>query len=183
VNSSTQPILVDLDSLLSLFYNDSRALGVFRELSESQLPDLPRKLLAHNAHMTETVESHHGSPVDVEVLRQVKHGQHYAREILLRRHRDQRVVQYGIVRLNFACLDPGVIREIEAGQKPLGRVLINHGVLRTVRLERLFAIEPGPTLRKFLDSPPGMTIYGRTARILCDDTPAVELLEVVGGTD
>lgn len=179
MDTTSQKFFVDLNSLISQFYAIPSELGDFHELAEADLPFLPRKLLAHESHMTETVENHHATPVNVEVLRQMRQGNLYAREILLRRHTDNHVVQFGIVRLNFDLLNEEVIREIEAGAKPLGRVLIEHNVLRTVRLERLFKIEPSFQLSSLMNLPIGQPVYGRTAHILCDGTPAVELLEIV----
>ena len=73
-----------------------------------------------------------------------------------------------------------VRREIESRQTPLGRVLINHNVLRQVELVQLWRIMPGPDLRTQLAIPADVpTVYGRTALIHCNGQPAVELLEVV----
>ena len=58
-------------------------------------------------HMTVTVEEFHHSPVDV-VLAKKTVLPHYARKILLSRQTDGRVVQFGIVRLNFSYLAPEV---------------------------------------------------------------------------
>ncbi len=183
VNSLSQTSLVDLDSLVRCFYPDPSAIGHFRRVTAEELPDNARVLLAHSGHMTETVEKFHGCSVDVEILRQTRYESHYAREILLRRQSDRRIVQYGIVRLNFEFLDPDVIREIEAGQKPLGRILIDHNVLRTVRLDQLFVIEPSDSLNRIIATPDAKVLLGRTAEILCDDAPAVELLEIVCNID
>jgi phenylpyruvate tautomerase PptA (4-oxalocrotonate tautomerase family) len=64
-------------------------------------------------------------------------------------------------------------------QAPLGRVLIQHNVLREVQLTSLWRINPAEELRNLLDLPAGQIIYGRTALIYCNGEPAVELLEIV----
>jgi chorismate-pyruvate lyase len=143
------------------------------------MPDAPRKLLAHNEHMTVTVEAFHGSLVDVEVVRVAESQGHYAREILLRRQSDRAVVMYGIVRMNFAYVSAEVRRDIESRRIPLGRVLIEHNVLRQVQLLDLWQIDPGPDLCRLLELPATPQIFGRTALIYCDGEPAVELLEIV----
>lgn len=183
MNSISQTSLVDLDSLVRCFYPDPSTIGHFRRVPAEQLPDNARVLLAHSGHMTETVEKFHGCAVDVEILRQIRNESLYAREILLRRQSDRRIVQYGIVRLNFEFLDPDVIGEIEAGQKPLGRILIDHNVLRTVRLDQLLAIEPKASLSRIIAMPDAKVLFGRTAEILCDDAPAVKLLEILCNID
>jgi hypothetical protein len=72
-----------------------------------------------------------------------------------------------------------VREEIEQARIPMGRVLIEHKVLRTVRVTGLWRLNPGPQLlRRFRQSQPVAT-YGRTALIFCMGDPAVEVLEVM----
>ncbi|MBX9791154.1 MAG: hypothetical protein K2Y37_19720 [Pirellulales bacterium] len=174
-----EPVSVDLDALVRLFYDDAGDLGRFFELAVEAVPDAYRALLAHSGHMTETVEAHHGDRVDVEVLDKNVTQTHYARKILLRRRHDQQVVQFGIMRVAFAYLPDAARAEIEAETTPLGRVLIEHNVLRSVELVALWRVVPGPDLRKLFGIPSGVETYGRTALIYCNHEPAVELVEIV----
>jgi chorismate-pyruvate lyase len=129
--------------------------------------------------MTVTVENFHGCPVDVRVLEVEQSGHHYARKILLTRQSDGAVVQFGIMRLNFNCVSDQIRRDIESQQIPLGRVLIQHNVLRVIHLDSLWRVQPGPDLCHLLDVGPEEATYGRTAVIDCNGEPAVELLEIV----
>lgn len=173
------PAEVDLDDLVELFFEDASQLGQFRPVQAGDLPATSRELLAHEHHMTVTVERHHQSPVDVRVLQTRRDGSRYSREILLTRQSDGRVVQYGIVRLNLELIDPAPRAEIEAEQTPLGRILITHNILRRVRLVGLWEIKAGPQLAQWLPLEAGATCYGRTALIYLDGMPAIELLEIV----
>lgn len=168
-----------LEALSDLFYDSLSELGDFEEVSADSLPEVERKLLAHDAHMTVTVEEHHGCPVSVDVLKTQLSNSHYARKILLRRTDTSRVVQYGIVRLSLACLTQTVRSEIEKQQTPLGRILIEHNVLREVMLVSLWKIRPGKELAELLNLSTDSTCYGRSAFIYFDGLPAVELLEIV----
>ena len=174
------PAEVELNTLIGLFYDDADQLGKFSQVSVDDVPQPSRELLAHEKHMTVTVERFHDGPVNVRVLQSRKDGDLYSRKILLNRISDGRVVQFGIVRLDLSVLTPQVRAEIEAQQTPLGRILINHNVLREVRLLSLCRIETGAELAQYFDVPTGDIVYGRTALIYCDGTPAIELLEVVG---
>ena len=89
-----------------------------------------------------------------------------------------RVVQYGIVRFNFRYVTDAVRDEIIAGQIPLGRVLINHNVLRHIDLGAILEISVGPRLASLFNMPLGGVTYGRMATIFCNRQPAVDLLEV-----
>ena len=174
------PADVELNTLIGLFYDDAEQLGKFSQVSVEEVPSPSRELLAHEKHMTVTVERFHDGPVNVQVLQSRKDGERYSRKILLSRKSDGGVVQFGIVRLDLSVLPTQVREEIEAQQTPLGRILINHDVLREVRLLSLCRIEAGAELAQYFDIPTGDTVYGRTALIYCDGTPAIELLEVVG---
>ena len=88
-------------------------------------------------------------------------------------------MQYGIVRLNFGYLEQAVRNEIETEEIPLGRILIQHNVMRQVKLLSLYEIQPGQAMLGVLGIEPQRSVYGRTAMIFCDDQPAIELLEIV----
>lgn len=175
---------VKIESLLAEFYDPVTGFSDLGQCSSANdLPSPYDELLNHHAHMTVTVESHHGDRVDVVVHRDRRHsdihGDWYVREITLKTQSTGKVVQYGIVRLNINALDPEVWQQIESRQTPLGRVLIDHNVLREVQLCELWKIVAGPALANFLDANVGDTLYGRTALIYCDGEPAIELLEIV----
>ena len=87
-------------------------------------------------------------------------------------------MQYGIVRFNFSYVTDAVRNEIIAGQIPLGRVLINHNVLRHIDLGAILEITAGPRLATHLGMPVGGVTYGRMATIFCNRQPAVDLLEI-----
>ena len=177
--SDTHAVTPDLDALVRLFYRRPEELGSFDEIDSHDLSRDYRMLLAHDNHMTVTVERFHNGPVDVRVLETHQAGGHYARKILLTRASDGVVVQFGIMRLDFSAVGPEVRREVESQQTPLGRILIQHNVLTKVHLSKLYAVTPGADLRRLFGLPKGQVTYGRTAVIRCDGEPAVELLEIV----
>ena len=102
----------------------------------------------------------------------------YARCSLLSRQTDGAVVQFGIMRIWLADLPAAAQHEITSKKAPLGRVLIDHNVLREVELITLWRIAPGPVLQQHLQLTDDTPIYGRTAQILVDERPTVQLLEI-----
>ncbi|MEZ6136177.1 MAG: hypothetical protein R3C53_14880 [Pirellulaceae bacterium] len=177
------PPTEELDELIALFYPDSSQLGQFAHVGVGDCSPRYRQLLAHESHMTVTVERRHGCQVDVEVLESKLTESHYLRKIVLRRQSDRRVVQYGIVRLALAALQPPVRAEIMAQEIPLGRVLINHNVMRHVQLNALWQVCCGQELSQLFAVSKGHQTFGRTALIYCDGEPAVELLEILAPED
>ncbi len=169
----------ELRALVQRFYDPVDELGAFSEVASGALPAPYDRLLDHTDHMTVTVEAHHATPVDLRVLETLGDDRVHIRKIVLTRASDQAVVQFGLVRLHLDHLAEPIRREVVAQRTPLGRILIEHDVLRHVELLALWRIDPGAELcEQFgLDRP--VPCYGRTARIYCDGEPTIELLEIV----
>lgn len=181
--SGLPPSTADLDTLVGLFFPKGDQLALFEAKHHSEIPLAYRRLLAHTGHMTVTVEDRHKCAVDVEVLQVDQTSTHYSRKILLRRQTDRQVVQFGIVRLALATLDTASRNEIISQKVPLGRVLIEHGVMRAVQLLGLWQVTCGDELALYFGVEPGHVTYGRTALIYCNSEAAVELLEIVAPED
>ena len=138
--------------LATLFYAISTSwAGSSRWRSTSCRADY-RTLLAHHDHMTVALESFHQSPVSVEALAEWRDEASYARTSLLSRQSDGAIVQFGIMRIWLADLPADAQEEITEQAAPLGRVLIEHNVLREVELITLWKITPGPVLQQHLGS-------------------------------
>jgi chorismate-pyruvate lyase len=128
--------------------------------------------------MTVAMEEHHRCKVDVKVLDSRLDGEKYARKILLTKSGTDKVVQFGIVTFDFQYVTKAVKEEILSMKIPLGRVLINHNVLRHVDLNAILRITAGPALARHLQIRDGDVTYGRVATIFCNQQPAIDLLEV-----
>ena len=169
---------VELQSLLDLFPEREPMLADAEHVASEMLPEPYRQMLAHNHHMTVTMESYHKTPVDVRIIDRRLDGDFYSRKIVLLKSGTDSVVQFGIVRFDLSYVTPTVREEILAGQKPLGRVLIDHNVLRHIDLGAVLRLQAGPALARYLQMPAGGTTYGRLATIFCNRHAAVDLLEV-----
>ncbi len=141
-------------------------------------PEPYKQLLVHDHHMTVTMEEFHDCRVDVKILSRHFEENTYSRKILLLKSGRDTVVQFGIVRFNFDYVTEKVREEIIEGETPLGRVLINHNVLRHIDLAAVLRIAPGPELLEYFQMSPGGVTYGRLATIFCNRQPAVDLLEI-----
>ena len=138
------------------------------------------QLLVHRHHMTVTVEAFHGSPVDVRILSFSLTDEYYARKILLTRQSDGRVVQFGIARVWLRFCSAPVRVAILSGQTPLGRIMIEHNVLRRIAPIAYLEVRPGPGPEAWFGPDVGArTTYGRLGVIYFDEQPAIEVLEIV----
>ena len=172
--------------------------GECRSVTPDQVPEPAKTLLDHRSHMTVAMERFHGCDVRLRVVAQADDGREhgpndgwYAREILLETPAGK-IVQHGIVRIDLAHLEPATASAILQARQPLGRILIEAGMLRDVRGVQLLEIMPGPHLQDLfrftttrsagIALPAGIAgdpVYGRVADIQLDGRPTVELLEIV----
>lgn len=171
-------MMLSPQELLAEFFPRPDDLARLEEVPRDQVPEPYSTLLVHQNHMTVSMENFHHGPVGVEVLGLHDHGSIYCRQIILRTHRESAVVQFGIVRLHADRIDPRIVARIRAAEEPLGRILIQENVLRSVVLERLWRVTPEPPLTAIFGSRGKQVTYGRTARISVEEQPAVELLEI-----
>jgi chorismate-pyruvate lyase len=136
-------------------------------------------LLVHNHHMTVTVEAHHGDLVDVRILDRRLDGDFYTRKILLALQGSGRVVQFGVARVYLNYCSKPVREAIVAGRTPLGRILIQHNVLRIVKPTAFLRVHAGPAVATWFGLSQPRPTYGRLAVIYCDGKEAIEVLEIV----
>lgn len=170
---------VSLAALTQIFAQDPSDLGQWQAVDPDAMPQPYRRLLVHSEHMTVTVETHHGSRVNLRVLDERTNHDWYARKILLTRADTDCVVQFGIMRIDFHHCTPQVRESILKKQTPLGRILIDFDVLRRISPETYLRVVPAGELLADFQLQVSTPTYGRLATIYCEGEPAVELLEVV----
>jgi chorismate-pyruvate lyase len=178
MNAPLRKIAPDLEVLFAQF-PPADDLPEYDFLDAYEVPPPYHDLLVHEHHMTVTVEAHHGDLVDVRPLARRHRGASYARKIVLTLQKTGRIVLFGIVRINLDDCTPAVRQAIVAARTPLGRILIEHDVLRRIEPTAFLRIEPGPAQMAWFGLTAPAPMYGRLAFIHCDGRPAVELLEVV----
>lgn len=168
----------ELKALTDLFPGGPPLFQQVEHIPSAVTPEPYKSMLVHDHHMTVAMEEYHHTAVDVKLLDVLDQGKIYARKILLLKHGTTIPVQFGIVRFNFSFVTENVRQEIVAGETPLGRVLINHNVMRHIDLAAILQFTAGPGLAEPLQMPVGGKTYGRLATIFCNHQPAVDLLEI-----
>ncbi len=176
IPAMTMPETLTLDELYAHFPDHSDRPTI-ELIAADDVPEPYQKLLVHTHHMTVTVEKFYSDTVDVKVLDAQVREDSYARKILLTLRRTGTVVQFGIVQIDLGVLSPVVRREIEEQKTPLGRVLIRHNVLRTVRPVGFFRAEPSAKMAEWFDS--AEPTYGRLGVIYTDHEPAIRVAEIL----
>jgi chorismate-pyruvate lyase len=171
-----------LRSLFALFPNAALEMPAYETVPAEEVPAPYDSLLVHAHHMTVTVEKFHSDRVDVRVLDKRQDGESYARKILLALHGRGRIVQFGIVRMRLDCCGRAVREEVLSGKTPLGRILIQHKVMRRIEPTAYLRVVPSAAMMEWFGLTERRPTYGRLAIIHCNGTPAVELLEIVAPT-
>jgi chorismate-pyruvate lyase len=163
--------------LLLAFFGDA-AVPHSEGIPAPAIPDPYRTLLVHNHHMTVTLERHHKSSVRVAPYQIHRNGSFYGRKLDLLVE-SGKVVMTGIMLFNFSFCAASVQEQIIEGKTPLGRILIEHGILREITATAFLRIAADDPLVARFKLPTVQPAYGRLATIYCDGKPAVDLLEVV----
>ena len=163
--------------LMLAYFGDSE-VPVATSVEPESVPAPYQSLLVHHGHMTEALEKFHGAPVTVHPYRVRREGEMYGRRIDLRVS-DGIPVMTGIMIFNLALVAPTVRDEILRAKTPLGQILIKHRILRRVSSDAYLRLgAKDPLVARFELAGP-KPAYGRIATILCDQQPAVDLLEIV----
>ena len=173
----------ELNALTGLFPEQQSLIEQAEHVPSALTPEPYKRMLVHDQHMTVTMEAYHHNKVDVRILDRRLDGDVYSRRILLLKAGTDQVVQFGIVRFDFSYVTGAVRDEILTGETPMGRVLINHNVLRHIDLGAILRITAGPALAEPLQMTAGGVTYGRLATIFCNQSPAVDLLEITAPLD
>jgi chorismate-pyruvate lyase len=172
---TTAPTLAHLYNL----FPDSPDRPDAVEVPAGDVPQPYYKLLVHTHHMTVTVEEFYRSPVDVKVMACRRNGNEYSRKIVLTAHATGKVVQFGLVRSDLGVCPEAVRREIVEGKTPLGRVLIQHNMLRRIEPVTFLRVALGAEMADWFGVEAGAITYGRLGVIYTGDRPAVEVLEIL----
>ncbi len=175
---STPGLGPDLRQLYRLFPGNTDEPAM-ETVPADAVPEPYHRLLVHEHHMTVTVEAHHGKQVELRVLDRRHEPPWYGRKILLVLEGTERVVQFGIMRINLDLCSEAVRAAILREDTPLGHILIQHNVLRRIEPTAFLRITPNREMMAWFGLVDRKQTYGRLAYIHCDGKPAVELLEVV----
>lgn len=144
-----------------------------------EVPAPYHQLLVHTHHMTVTVEGFYHSSVDVRVVACRRNGDEYARKSLLALAGGGSVVQFGLVRIDLGVCPKPVRDAIIEGKTPLGRVLIQHNMLRRIEPTAFLKVRLSTRMAAWFGSSPGAETFGRLGVIYTGDRPAVEVLEIL----
>jgi hypothetical protein len=162
------------------FYVDAGATAPEATLLDgARMPEPYRSLLVNHGDMTPTLERFHGCRLHLDVLGRVHAGDEYRRQVLLLDPQD-RPVEFGAIRIHLDVLLPVVQKQVLAGQRPLGGVLIEHSVPHRSQPSAYFSIVGDQLINRALGVDRPCTLYGRCNTLIADGgRPIAEVVEIL----
>ena len=173
-------------ALVKLFCESVESFGQFCVIESVNVPQPWRQLLDHESHMTVAMEKFYKTTVGLQVVAELKSAADcdwYAREIFLL-HPDGAAIQYGIVRIDLSQVNTATAQAILRAHLPLGRILLEAGLLLQVQHVQLMELLPSVYWQALFSAThthlqTQARTFGRVASIRVAGKQAVELLEIV----
>jgi len=160
-----EPVAEDLqlDHLAPLvfFYGLGSERPQVEFVAGDALPEEPRWLLVHESDMTPRLRDYHKQEIDLDVHAKGRIGQYYVRASVLKRHSDQRAVEFGAIGIHLDVLEPEAQRMVLEGKVPFGAILERLAVPHSSHPRGYFRIKIDHRLAELLDATEGETLYGR----------------------
>ncbi len=180
-----QGIESETDGLLGLatvcrgFFQADDACRSAHVVTSRDVPAPFDSLLVHENHMTSTLVGHYGQPVRLDVLKVEETDDWYSRLILLTLAETGQVVELGVARIRLDTLGGDVRDMVVSQRQPLGDILIEHDVLRTIHPQWYFRFGADHPFLAHFDSNGKTGGYGRIGVIRVSGKPVIDVLEVV----
>jgi chorismate-pyruvate lyase len=154
-----------------------------RDCPGEVLPQPARALLVHDRDLTPTLEAHHRSPLRIRVLQSERRGERYHRRVVLITA-DGRAVSQGEIEIRLDRLPSPIVRQVLAGQKPLGGILRDEGFAHQSRPQAFFALDSTPDLEATFNFTGPTVLHGRRNHLLTSAGDVfAEVLEILAPSD
>ncbi len=174
---SVSPIAHPLDEF---YLQAGLDLPLIEQKNAEELPEPYRQLLVHERDMTSTLESFHNETIALKVMSRKQRGDHYYREVILVRSRDQKPVEFGAIKINLNLFPPGARRQILEENAPLGRILHEYGIADSSRPKAYLRFKPDAFMQTALQAAKSEWLYGRRNTLLDPQIrPLAEIVEIL----
>ena len=162
LNTTTEQLASVMYPLTAFEQGESSLIEHAEVLDARLLPQPYRSLLVHLDDMTPTLEAFYDCTLTLKVLARQLDADTLFRQVLLADEQDEeRVVEFGAIRIELARFDEEPRRLIEQCRVPLGTILGRYAVAHDSRPDTFFQIEPGKALCELFRMDRPQPVYGR----------------------
>lgn len=151
----------------------------FEAIAEQEIPRPYHDLLVHNHDMTRTLERHHNGPVIVRALSNFHEQGQFYRRVLLVKEESGRPVEMGAIRIKLDSLPEEHGARILENHTPLGRVLLDAGLVETTRPIAFLRLTPNPEMMGVFWMKESIPLYGRRTLIGIGDVDVADIVEIL----
>jgi len=162
-----------LCSLARVYSVTGQSMPEIIEIAASEIPQPQRDLLVHRRDMTTTLQTFHGARTHLRLLRTEAGSGIYQREVVLALDGSERPVEFGASSIHLDRLPPDVQQEIVLAERPLGGLLLEHGVEFVSRPKAFIRVEADTLIGRALELEGIDPLFGRCNALL---TPQGDVL-------
>lgn len=166
------------EPLVELFAERGWAVPAFEPIDASDLPRDIAPIFDHDMSMTSRLEGLFGAPVRIEVLSLQHTETRYRRLVLLKAPGQGPPLLLGALDINLDSFSAPVRNEIEATEKPFGRILGEMRVKHDFRPIAFFSFTASHELADVLRVDKGILLYARRKLVIGEDRTLGVVTEV-----
>ena len=149
-------------------------------IEPAAMPEIPRRLLAHNSDMTPTLSAFHACVIHMRLMGRQFRDDFYFREVVLFADGSNEPVEFGAIRINLSLCTRTVRRHILDERVPLGDLLRVHSVPHSSRPKAFFRLQADSLMMQALGLPEPHILYGRRNTLLDSvQRPLAEVVEIL----
>ena len=177
---SFEDIVATLSRLQS---EDPSSPAIIREIEPVEPEDIPepfRSLLVHEKDMTGTLAGYWGLPIILRPLTVRRKGNVLYRQVVLTAGPDRIPVEAGAIKIYLDRFPAEALPEITRNRKPLGSILVEHGISYVSTPQGYFQTTASPFLKDAFADAREQTLYGRCNRLTNPaDDPLADVVEIL----
>ena len=148
--------------------------------SPSTQPEPFRSLLVHEKDMTGTLAGYWGLPIILRPLTVRRKGNVLYRQVVLTAGPDRIPVEAGAIKIYLDHFPAEALPEITRNRKPLGSILVEHGISYVSTPQGYFQTTASPFLKDAFADAREQTLYGRCNRLTNPaDDPLADVVEIL----
>ncbi len=152
------PFAYPLDEFYALA---NRELPTIEQVRGDELPEPWRQLLVHNNDMTPTLEGFYEDDLSLKVLSRHHRGDFYFREVALLTGRQNKVVEFGAIKINLGLFPCSARPRILEEHQPLGGILREYKIPHSSRPKAFLRLRSDAFINGALELRGQHVLYGR----------------------